>query len=200
MKEYLLELWSKVLFFLFKNNNICNLEYIPKRLQNHKCRRLINSFSVGDILYRRCKVEELEDPFKSITLTDLSHNLGFTNNCFISNKEDVLFSIREDENFEKYIDKAVCALNIVNLNTENQYDKFFTQEKNGVKIIVRMQLIHDPVPCMYPHCIFRIWYDNQIVTFENYNVTLKNVNRIRDEIRQELAKMIIRKEISQKNI
>jgi hypothetical protein len=55
-----------------------------------------------------------------------------------------------------------------------------------------MQLIHDPLCYMYPHCIFRIWVNNVVVTKENYEVTFSKLNKLRTAIRQELVTMIRR--------
>ncbi len=99
---------------------------------------------------------------------------------------------------KRYIDKEVCTLRIISLNEKNQYEKEFTQEKNGHLATARIKLIHDPVPCMYPHCIFRIWLNGVVVTFGSYKQTLKKWRKIRTELKQELASMIIQKAVSQK--
>lgn len=50
---------------------------------------------------------------------------------------------------------------------------------------------------MYPHCIFRITLNGDIVTYDNYKETLGKVHKIRNEIREELASMIVRRQVHQ---
>jgi len=111
----------------------CSLNYIPERLhQNDKLP--INFFEVGEFLYRRCDKKDLDNPFKTISITELSHNRsGLKGNVFC-NEPDVLFNINADEVIEKYNDKVVCVLEIKNLNENNTYKKTYTQEKNNITI------------------------------------------------------------------
>lgn len=173
----------------------CSLTYIPKRLHWDN-KPTIEEFEVGDIVYRRCKKEELENPYTSLSLTELSHNLGTSKNIEISKEKDTLFSIIESEDIEVY-NLEICTLTIKSLNHLNSYTKKFEENKNGKIYIAKMDFLHDPVSCMYPHCIFRIWLNDVVITFQNYKTTLKTTNKIRTEIRQELGSMIRRKEISQ---
>jgi len=173
----------------------CSLPYIPVRL--HQQNKLnINQFEVGEFLYRRCNELELENPFATITLTELSHNRGGFNENILCNPEDVLFSIREEEEFEKY-DKVVCSLRIRDLNKDNGYKKEYNEVKNNQTISCTIELFHEPEPCMYPHCVFRIKLGDVIVIFDNNKQTLKNYNIIRNSLREELASMIVKRQVSQ---
>lgn len=174
----------------------CRLNYIPDRL-HWDSRPIKEEFNVGDILYRRCEHDELENPYLKISLVEISHNLGTCGEEVISESHDVLFSIREDEQFEKYSDKEIATIEIKKLNEAGQYKKSFTQIKNGGEVTGYITLIHDPVSCMYPHSIFRIYYNDTCVGFENYRQTLQKANQIRTSIREELAFMLIRKELWQ---
>jgi len=155
---------------------------------------------VGDIIYRRSKPEELENPFKSISLADLSHNIGINCGNKISKETDVLYSIVESESVEIYSDKLPCTLEIKSLNSSNIYCKPFGPIfKENISYLAVMELIHDPVGCMYPHCVFRIILNDTEITFENYKETLgvKRLQQLRTMLRDELASMIRRRAIEQ---
>jgi hypothetical protein len=172
----------------------CTLNYIPKSLHWNE-KPVLTEFQVGDLIFRRCNHQELENPFKTISLRDISNNLGTNFGKIISEKDDVLFNIVPEDEIEKYAGKVVCNLEIKSLTLNNQYEKNFLEIKDGKNNNCTMQLIHDPLHCMYPHCIFRIWVNNIVVTKENYEVTLSKLNKLRTYIRQELATMIRRNAI-----
>src|ERR1017187_2474609 len=149
------------IFFLIKNQfrrsgmmDNCTLTYMPSRLHTYN-KAVIERFGIGEFLYRRCNPEEIENPFKRITIGELSHNRGGLMNDVLCNPDDVLFSIRANEDFQNYKEKVVCILEIKNLNSENKYKKQYTQKKDNIDFVGVMELLHDPVPCMYPHCVFR---------------------------------------------
>ena len=173
----------------------CTLQYIPERLHNNIDREIISKYSVGDIIYRRSSERELNNPFASISLYEISNNIG--SNCLkiISLEKDVLYNILKDNRFETYDDKVVCTLKIKSLNEDYQYFKVFNVEKNQIKYKCTLALIHDPIPCMYPHCLFRIILNNEVVVKDNYNDTLKRIKELRTKIRHELATMVYRRSI-----
>ena len=142
----------------------------------------------------RCNKEDLSNPYNSITIAELSHNRQGLNENIISEANDVLYNISSKNSFEKY-DKEICSIKIKDLNNEEQYDKFFTDQHNSANI----KLIHQPVPCMYPHTIFRIILNGEIVTFDNYKTGLKKLNKLRIIIKEELASMIYTETLSQSN-
>jgi len=170
----------------------CELHYIPKRLHWDK-KPLITVFRIGDLIYRRCKPEELENPFGHISLREISHNVGTANGIKISIPTDVLYNVDPEDENEIYEGRIPCIMDIKELN-ENQYCKTYEEENN---IICVLRLVHDPLPCMYSHCNFSIWINEEKVTKENYDTTLniKLLKKLRIKIRQELALMIKREEI-----
>ncbi len=182
----------------------CTLAHIPDRLHNTEEKQLINTFCIDDLLYRRIKENILENPYANISLTDLSHNIGMNGSMEISKKSDVLFSIVADNEIEVYEDE-VLALKIISLNQDALYNKLFACLKN-TDLTARIVLSHDPVCCMYPHCVFKFFVsDNQDmeeeVTFANYRNTLghKRFKHLREQLRHEISLMIVREEISYEN-
>ncbi len=169
----------------------CCIKHIPTRLHS-KDKLQIDLFEDGELLYRRCSAKLLENPYATISLTELSHNRSGHKNEIISNRDDVLYNIVSEtperystyENGEKI---EVCVLKVKNPDNTIQYIKHFGDYE--------LMLLHDPVPCMYPHCIFRIAHLGTKVTFENYKDTLKKDKIERNQIRHELSGMIIREEI-----
>jgi hypothetical protein len=174
----------------------CNLPYIPKHLHLGE-KPKITEYAIGDIIFRRCTPDEIENPFKTVSITELSHNIGISKGESISDVKDVLFNIREDEPDEEYVGQLVCKLKIKSLDDMGQYAKEFRQRKGAVEFVGKVKLLHDPLPCMYPHCLLRVWINGEIVTFRNYNHSLKKLNQIRTSIRHELATMIFREAIEQ---
>ena len=176
----------------------CPLHYIPGRLHTND-RQIIDEFEVNENLYKRCKPEDLKNPYWAATLSELSHNRSGLTGDILCNPDDVLYNIKLEEQAEKYEGLKVCTIRIKDLNDENRYKKTFSEIKNGEIFNAVIELFHDPIPCMYPHSVFRIWLNGEIVTYENYKQTLKKVNRIRNSIREELASMIRKNELSQKD-
>lgn len=175
----------------------CDLEYIPVRLKTLD-KEALETFSIGEHLYYRCKPEVLENPYKGISVAEVSHNRSGENNT-ISNVEDVLYNIVPGLNFEKH-DLEICTLEIKDLNQENKYHKEFPLDPDPkITSTATMDLLHDPHPCMYPHSMFRVYLDGELITLENYKGTLNKSPQIRSMIKHELAKMILRKEVSQAN-
>jgi len=174
----------------------CNLGYIPVELRTGR-RQVIDYFEVGECLYHRCKPEVLENPYASVSLTELSHNRGGLKRQILCEPDDVLLSIREDENFQKYKDRVVCILHIKDLNQNNKYRKEYQQEKNGQTQVGVLELFHEPVPCMYPHSVLRVTINGEIVTYENHAKTLGKLQQIRTLMKNEIASMIWRSELSQ---
>jgi len=173
----------------------CNYQHVPARL--HTGEKLpIPNFEVGEHIYRRCKEEEIANPFLTIDLKELSVNRrGLAGNT-ISEEADVLINITAD-NAENY-PLQVCTMVIRDLNVESgTYDKDFNQEKGGQNYVAKVKLIHDPDKCMYPHCVFRIWLGDALVTRENYKTTLKKMDKLKDKIRLALGAMVLQKQISQ---
>ena len=98
----------------------CPLPYIPSRLQI-KNRLRIEQFEIGEFLYLRCKPEVLNNPYRDISITELSHNRSGLKDNILCNPDDVLYCIKENEAFEKYPDMEVCTLEIISLNEHNKF-------------------------------------------------------------------------------
>lgn len=174
---------------------ICNLKHVPENLHTNN-RQPIEIFMVGEYMYRRCNKEDIDNPFKSISLTELSHNRSGFGDNILSNPEDVLYNIKEGASAPFYEDQVICKLKIVSLSDENKYKKKFSQIKNEIQVDAYMELLHQPEPCMFPHCVFRIWVGHVIVTYDNYKELLNNLQQIKTQIRQELVSMIVTSKIS----
>src|SRR4051812_16203925 len=125
----------------------CQLNYIPERLHTNN-REANEVFYVGELLFFRCPLEKLPNPYLSITLTELSHNRRGIHEAPISESDDVLYNTRSDKNFERHEDTCVITISIVDLDKNNQFDKRFIDKNNNH---ARIKLLHDPVPCMFPH-------------------------------------------------
>jgi hypothetical protein len=108
----------------------CSIAYIPQRLQQNN-KPVIEQFEVGECLYMRCKPAVLKNPYESISITELSHNRAGLRDNILCNPDDVLYSIKLDEPFEKYEGLEVCTLEIKSLNENNRYHKDYSEEKNG---------------------------------------------------------------------
>jgi hypothetical protein len=173
----------------------CSIPYIPPRLKTDN-RPALEEFQVGEFLYMRCRPESIQNPYKSISITELSHNRSGPNENALCNPDDVLYSIREDENFEKYVGLEICTLEIVSLNENNRYIKEYMQEKDGVPNHGKIELLHEPEPCMYPHSVFRIWFNGDIVTYNNYDSTIGKFKKLRTQIKEEIASMIRRTQVN----
>ena len=53
---------------------------------------------------------------------------------------------------------------------------------------------------MYPHCVFRVWVNDELITYNNYENTVKKLSYIKLQLKEELAYMIIKREVSQIDI
>lgn len=180
----------------------CSISYIPVRLKRNN-RPIIETFEVGEHLYMRCNPTDLENPYKNISITELSHNRAGLQADILCNPDDVLFSIKTEELVEKYTDKVVCTLRVISLNEGNKYKKVYKQTKKDtgtnqdIEYTGVIELIHEPEPCMYPHCVFRVWVNDEKITYDNHKHTLSKLHEIRAHIKEELASMIISRQVSQ---
>lgn len=173
--------------------------YIPLRLHQED-KPLLNQFALGDVLYHRCDKGSVEDgkmianPYSSVTLAELSHNIGSNRDNIISYSEDVLYSIKEEESFEKHTDKDIAVLEVVSLDPQSKrYIKHIKYRKNEQSDIHKatIELIHEPDYYMYPHCVFRIQINDRVVTYKNYS-DFKKLKGLRQLIRNEITTMLNR--------
>jgi hypothetical protein len=176
----------------------CNLEHVPERLHKTEGKQVINAFEVGEEIYRRCTDAELENPFKSISICELSLNRKGLADNHISQPEDVLINITGVG--DAIYNKTICTLIIKDVCNETlTYNKEFVEEKQTVQYSARMRLMHEPSPCMYPHCVFRVWLNDQLITLDNYRDTIDKLKQIKTQLKASLASMILQRRISQAN-
>jgi len=174
----------------------CQLAYIPKHLHAGD-RQPENIFQVGEELYYRTNPDNLQRPYDNIKLQDISHNRSVLPKQ--GDKEDVLYNIIIDDEQERYENKTIVALLIKNLGELDTYSKTFTTKYDDA-LSVTITLLHDPVPCMYPHSVFELrLVDGTVVDSHNYTKTLGKRNQaysdLREQIRNELTAMMLNEEI-----
>lgn len=168
----------------------CKLSYIPHYLHlNNK--PIIDRFNIGEELYYRCSGFSCKKPYDQISLYDISHNRNFSDKKKFP-KEDVLLNIEENQPEERY-DSDIVTLRIDVLGNRSTFVKKIISRDNE-DLTAEIKLIHDPLPCMYPHSVFEVSLGGEIVTRENYKSTLGKSNRtmknLRSDIRQELTSII----------
>lgn len=178
----------------------CLIPYIPERL--HRNNRLtVNEFRVGEFIYRRCTEEQKLNPFATISLIDISVNREGLHDIF-SMPDDALLNIYPDNGKgEKYLGYIVCEMVIRELTNDNFYYKEFEEIKEvaGTTIINRcfIRLMHKTEECNYAHCAFEIYFNNiEMSNQETYNANLNRNKFLRNWCRTELARMIIKEEIT----
>ncbi len=170
----------------------CNLKHIPERL--HAAGRSdIQNFEIGEELYRRCKPEHLINPFASISLRDISINRQGLKLQKLSNPEDVLLNLNLERNPDEILKESVCILVVKELEGN-------TYRKEAVDLKTKITLLHDQLACNYAHCVFQIEFDGKVVLEDNYDQTINNkkdktASKGRTWCRQELAEMIIKREV-----
>lgn len=170
----------------------CPLDYIPDRLHTND-RQPINEFGLHELLFRRCKLEEKENPFAKISLVDLSVNRQGEIGEELCKPDDVLFNTHPEEGHiqARFDDQVIVVLEILEIAPSNTYEKLFEEDANNCRIILR----HRPDPCNFSHSAFEIFYNQTEVTYENWKNTLGKNNKLRTKCRQEMAKMILREEV-----
>jgi hypothetical protein len=173
----------------------CKHSHIPERLKRQD-RPVIDTFEIGEELYYRCDPKDLVNPFIKSPV-ELSHNRSGPLSEPLSFPEDVLFNIVATNDFDRYPDKVVCTLTIKGLTDERRYRKLFSQTKNGQEFSAVLELLHDPEVCMYPHSVFRLWINDELITIQNANSTISKLDKLRTFIKQELASMIKQRQVDQ---
>lgn len=180
---------AKILSTTYLNKK-CNLNYIPDRLHwNNK--EVIEVFFINEELYWRCKEEKFLNPYAEISLADVSINRQGNPSCPISEPNDALYNITDSKN-EQY----ECGIIILEIKEINKpyIKKFVDTDGANIEHTVEMELIHDPLNCMYPHSLFKFRLNGQEVTMLNYESTLKKSNkaisRLRKRCKDELTRMI----------
>lgn len=185
----------------------CNLSYIPARLV-WGGRPIVQSFKIGEKLFRRCKEEERENPFDSISLVDLSLNRGGDEEFQFSLPKDVLYNTNPTETKTQQVfdEEVVVALEIKELDAQSQYRKLFyepvgnqNEEQLYGQFCCEIFLRHKPDDCNYSHCSFEFYYKGEEVTWKNYKTTLGKGNsetrKLRTKCKYEISRMIIKEEV-----
>lgn len=172
----------------------CFLKHLPENL-HQKGRKRCNRFYLNEEIYRRCPTHLLENPFASITLSDISLNRqGKPFKTPMSYSDDVLFNTanRVGNNVPKFQD-SIVILRIRRLLKNGSFRKTLSDNRD----VLIMDLKHDPLPCNYSHTVFELVLNSVVVTYSNYKETLgkKVYKRLREDCRLQIAKMIIRREI-----
>ena len=171
----------------------CYLAHIPLRLHS-KNKSAVLYFTLGEVLFTRCKHEVKNNPFNSFSSYDISVNRqGFDENNIFSEPEDVLFNFSTDE-FQKFENETYFNLEIKELNNKSQYEKF-SDEYLPTSNKVRIFLNHRIVPCNYSHCCLEIYFNQIEMNKESYPNYLKKDSILKTWCKNELSKMIIRGEV-----
>ena len=153
------------------------------------------------MIYRRCPAANIEDPFNTIKLADVSVNRQGPAEQVYSEPEDVLFNYNPENGKGETLDEAIVSMRISEVNFEGKYVKSETysqpskKDGNPVSNICEIQLKHKMDVCNYSHCAFEIFYNGEQMTFENYKKSLQKNSYLKSWCKNELSKMIIRKEI-----
>ena len=189
--------WKNYFTGLFRHNSLrlmqeCTLPYIPQRLHSFG-KAIVSDFSIGEELYYRCNIEESTKPYQKLSkLYDISHNRNFGNSAGFP-KDDVLFDIDTLTSREIIPDKHINVSTIKTLSKNNTFEKSI-QSEDDPSIVLSIKLLHDPLPCMYSHCVFEISLNEVIITDVNFTATLGRNNKLnknlRRDIRQELTSII----------
>jgi hypothetical protein len=175
----------------------CSLPQIPARL-HASGRPALPIFEVGELLYRRCKPEEVENPYAAISLTDLSVNrTGPAEIAPLCEAQDVLRNFSDSDSQEWIADQVAVTMAIKEVNQVGTYRYEATQPDGEITDTCILELAHAQEPCNYSHSAFKLFLNGEEVTFANYKSTLgeKKRRKFRDQCRFELSKMILKGEI-----
>jgi hypothetical protein len=180
----------------------CSLLQIPPRLHANGRAALLR-FEVGERLYRRCKPDEIENPFAKISLVDLSVNReGPKEVAPLCEPQDVLrdFSAESAEEWLPAGEVAV-ALEVMEVNEEGtyRYESELPGSPAPATATCVLQLAHDQEPCNYSHSAFKLFLNADEVTFDNYDekegLGAKKYRKFRTQCRFELGQMLLKGQI-----
>lgn len=183
----------------------CPNAIIPERLHTGD-KREVTRFKVGELLYRRCKEDQLNHPFETISLYDLSLNRATINDAHCSLPSDVLFILEPLNNESTLYEESVINLIVKEVSEEREtYFKILhdfgeqSQEGKPTKHELTMLLRHAALPCNYAHCVIEVAYDGAVLQKENYDQLFGKkkgpAKKLRNKARFEIAKMILHKEL-----
>ncbi len=179
----------------------CTVPYIPARLHAGD-RPDLPQFRIGELLYRRCI--DVDEPFDKISLQELSVNRQGPKEAPFCEQADVLFNLHPENDKGEILDENIVALEIKELDATQTYSKTLEQPEEGLEqppkvYRCRIVLLHDKLPCNYAHCIFRLYFDETIVTSENYKQTIGHkksaIYKLKVKVKLEFATMIHHREV-----
>lgn len=177
-------------------NAKCELPYIPNYL--HWDNKEINpNFFHEEKLFWRCRPEKAENPYKTISLAEVSVNRSGNKDNFYSKPDDVFWDTTNSEN-ERYEDFIALQLAVKKVDFDKNPEKVVTAyNSNNDLLKAILALVHDPLPCNYSHCLIRVILEGDIITLDNYKKKFgkKSLKRLRQACKDEVSKMIIRREI-----
>jgi hypothetical protein len=172
---------------------LCEIVHIPSRLHSLD-KPDIPEFSINELIFRRCKEEDIENPFDSFQLYDISVNREGMPDNKLSEPEDVLWNFAPERNsFEKY-SESIVYLTVKELNDSNAYEKKSDSHIDPKDNVV-LKLTHKKIPCNYAHCTFEIHYNGIEVSKLNYKETIKRNSILKTWCKNELSKMQIKREV-----
>jgi len=182
---------------------MCDLDYIPSHL-HWNSKPLLNKFYPEEILYRRVNPNENIDlPFATISLYDISFNRSGISNNMLCEREDVLWNVDPEKDIEKY-NLEISEIIVKKLNLEVKDEKVIRLGKeesineNDLNIFIILKLTHKPIDCNYSHSTIVFSVEGKIVDNVNYEYTLgsKKYKRLIIKCRKILNDAILKKEIS----
>ena len=161
--------------------------YIPNHL-HWDDKPVLDDFSVGEDLFYRVSPEKIKGTpyeFLKVSLAEISLNRSGIKDNFISSREDALFNISPEDSNEKYDDKKVVAFSLVK---EGLFPQTLYSRNNEIN--VKINLLHDPVPCNYAQSIFRFFYNGEKMTINNFGDLLGKRSGEGKKERKDLRKII----------
>lgn len=171
------------------------IPYIPVEL-HRRGRKVCNRFFLNEEIYRRCPTKDINVPFGSISLTDLSLNRQGNpkKKRPLSWPDDVLYNHAPHKGGSKpKFEESFVVLKVKRLLKNKTFRKILREEGNTLLL----NLKHVPTTSNYSHSVFEIVLNNKIISFSNYKATLgsNGHKKLRNNCRLEIHKMIIRREI-----
>lgn len=167
----------------------CQLDYIPEHLRQGD-RLPIDVFTVGENLHYRVRPEIAQKPYDKIPLLDISHNRDF-NDPLTYLLDDVFYNIDPNSDDERYEGLEAITLEIKQLDSIT-FERSYSTPCGTHTVVLKLK--HDPVPCMYPHSVFELTFDNVVVDKGNYKTGFGKDNKIlsnlRSRVRQDFTSMM----------
>ncbi len=179
----------------------CTIPHVPPHLHWDGI-TVVEIFSHNEKLFWRIqKTNNIDNPFLSIKLVDISVNRSGSEDVFFCNAIDTLINITNPSETH-YTNCDVLELSIEKQNLNKETIKKFSSPseiaEGETQYSVELHLIHDPMPCNKAHSMFRFKFDGEFVKWDDYKNsfgkdTPKALKRLRQICKDELYKMIVRR-------